>query len=151
MNAFAHPLAPIHHSSSYYGWFRCDCLWCAAMRTARSVPNTIWNPMNPPQHGITLPPPKTLKDTLPPPADTAEVLDERQRQYGDFASRCAITQALKRAMTDTPNWSRLSDAQREALEQIATKIGRLLNGDPNHRDSWQDIAGYAIEALKTQQ
>lgn len=26
---------------------------------------------------------------------------------------------------------------------IAHKIGRILNGDPNYRDSWDDIAGYA--------
>jgi hypothetical protein len=33
--------------------------------------------------------------------------------------------------------------QAEALDMIFTKIGRILNGDPNHIDSWVDIAGYA--------
>lgn len=31
----------------------------------------------------------------------------------------------------------------EALEMIAHKIGRILNGDPGYADSWVDIAGYA--------
>jgi hypothetical protein len=26
---------------------------------------------------------------------------------------------------------------------IATKASRVLQGDPNHADSWADIAGYA--------
>lgn len=31
----------------------------------------------------------------------------------------------------------------EALFMIAHKIGRIVNGDPWHVDSWIDIAGYA--------
>lgn len=26
---------------------------------------------------------------------------------------------------------------------IATKVGRILSGDQNHKDSWDDLAGYA--------
>jgi hypothetical protein len=37
----------------------------------------------------------------------------------------------------------MDDDQREALDMIAHKIGRILNGDPNYADSWVDIAGYA--------
>lgn len=33
---------------------------------------------------------------------------------------------------------------KEALEMIQTKVGRILTGDPTHRDSWHDIAGYAV-------
>jgi hypothetical protein len=29
------------------------------------------------------------------------------------------------------------------LDMIFTKVGRILNGDSNHIDSWIDIAGYA--------
>jgi hypothetical protein len=38
---------------------------------------------------------------------------------------------------------KLDDDQSEALEMIAHKIARILNGDPNYVDSWLDIAGYA--------
>ena len=37
----------------------------------------------------------------------------------------------------------MDDDQREALEMIAHKIARILNGDPNYADNWIDIAGYA--------
>jgi hypothetical protein len=36
-----------------------------------------------------------------------------------------------------------TDSQWEALEMIAHKIGRIVNGDPDYADSWIDIAGYA--------
>jgi len=37
---------------------------------------------------------------------------------------------------------------REALEMILHKIARILNGNPNYADSWQDIAGYAQLIVK---
>jgi hypothetical protein len=46
-------------------------------------------------------------------------------------------------MMDSPNWTALSDDKKEALETIAVKMGRILNGDPEYADSWHDIAGYA--------
>jgi hypothetical protein len=46
------------------------------------------------------------------------------------------------------NWALLSASQKEALEMIAHKIGRILNGDPNYDDSWRDIAGYAELIVK---
>jgi hypothetical protein len=33
--------------------------------------------------------------------------------------------------------------QAEALDMIFSKIARIVIGDPNHTDSWIDIAGYA--------
>lgn len=74
--------------------------------------------------------------------DIESTLRDRGKTYGSFADRARITQAIKRAMVDSPNWDRLEDDQRECLENIAQKIGRILNGDPNHRDSWHDIIGY---------
>ena len=45
-------------------------------------------------------------------------------------------------MVDSPNWAALSDDKKEALEMVAHKIGRILNGDPEYHDSWHDIIGY---------
>ena len=72
-----------------------------------------------------------------------EVLEERGKRYGDFPDHAKITQNIKRAMLNSPNWPTLSDDKKEALEMIAHKIGRILNGDPNYADSWTDIIGYA--------
>ena len=40
-------------------------------------------------------------------------------------------------------WTALADDQKEALEMIAHKVARIVNGDPHYADSWVDIAGYA--------
>lgn len=72
----------------------------------------------------------------------AETLKERGNRYGEFPRHAEITQSIKRAM-QVGNWPILADDQRECLEMIAHKIGRILNGDPNYADSWHDIAGYA--------
>lgn len=73
------------------------------------------------------------------------VLQERGSRYGTFQDHANITQTLKaifRSKMGT-RWDALNDDQKEALEMIAHKLGRILNGDPNYADSWVDIAGYA--------
>jgi hypothetical protein len=75
-----------------------------------------------------------------PAIDTT--LDERGTKYGEYATHAYITQAMKRAMADSPNWSALAVDMKEALEMVAHKIGRILNGDPDYIDSWHDIIGY---------
>ena len=72
-----------------------------------------------------------------------KVLAERGKRYGEFVEHAFITQSIKRAMVNSPNWKRLSDDMKEALEMIAHKMGRILNGDPRYIDSWTDIVGYA--------
>lgn len=69
-------------------------------------------------------------------------LAERGARYGAFTGHAKITQSLKRAMVDSPQWANLSDDQKEALEMVQHKIGRILNGDPDYADSWTDIVGY---------
>lgn len=72
-----------------------------------------------------------------------QTLSERGNRYGEFKEHARITQNLKRALIDSPNWHALSDDQKEALEMVAHKIGRILNGNPNYHDSWHDIVGYS--------
>lgn len=69
-------------------------------------------------------------------------LAERGNRYGVFSEHARITQNIKRAMADSPNWAKLSDDKKETLEMLAHKIGRILNGDPEYHDSWHDIIGY---------
>lgn len=70
-------------------------------------------------------------------------VEERGNRYGTFKDGADIMQELKSVMRSTPNWSQLTPSQREALEMIQHKVGRILNGDPNYTDSWHDIKGYA--------
>lgn len=70
-------------------------------------------------------------------------LDERALRYGTFEGHARITQNIKNVLRDSRNYDLLDNDQAEALDMIAHKIGRILNGDPNYHDSWHDIVGYA--------
>lgn len=71
------------------------------------------------------------------------ILDERKKTHGDFADHARITQNIKAMICNEPNYGKLSAMQREGLEMIAHKIGRILAGNPDHHDHWDDISGYA--------
>lgn len=71
-----------------------------------------------------------------------EILAEREKTHGDFRIHAAITDAIKFHMHSSSKWSYLSPTQREALDMTAHKIGRILAGNPDHKDHWDDIAGY---------
>lgn len=75
-------------------------------------------------------------------SDIKDVLAERGSRYGKFSGHAQITQDIKSIMRVTPNWFYLTDSQKESLEMVAHKIGRVLNGDPGYLDSWVDIIGY---------
>lgn len=75
--------------------------------------------------------------------ETKELLAARGKTHGDFTHHAEITQNLKCRMHRYENWDKLSNEQREALEMIMHKIGRILAGNPDHKDHWADIAGYA--------
>jgi len=74
-----------------------------------------------------------------------KTLQERGERYGDFSVHAEIAQAIQDAMRYRfpSNWERLSDVQKQALTVIADKIARILSGDPDYRDNWHDIQGYA--------
>jgi len=75
--------------------------------------------------------------------DIEKTLNERGARYGKFTGHATIAQGLKEEMKCHDGWNNLAADQREALEMIAHKIARILNGDPTYADSWHDIAGYA--------
>ena len=72
-----------------------------------------------------------------------EVLKERGNRYGEFINNARFTHFLKEEMRKAPSWSKMYADQREALDMIAHKMARIVNGDPDYDDSWVDIAGYA--------
>lgn len=70
-------------------------------------------------------------------------LEERGARYGVFAEHARICHKIKDAMRDSPNWQYLDPDMKQALEVIADKAARILNGDFNYIDNWHDITGYA--------
>ena len=73
-----------------------------------------------------------------------QILAARKSQHGPFWLHADFAQLLKGiAYSDAGNYSRLSAAQRESIDMILHKIARILAGNPDHIDHWDDIAGYA--------
>lgn len=73
-----------------------------------------------------------------------DILKERQSTHGCFAVGAEIIQRLKFTARNTSSYQdKLTDPQREAVDMILHKVGRILNGNPNEPDHWNDIAGYA--------
>jgi hypothetical protein len=74
-----------------------------------------------------------------------KVLDTRAEQYGSFMQSADTVIRIKGIMHNAVarNEVHLYPDQLQALDMIATKISRIVNGNPNHTDSWTDIAGYA--------
>lgn len=75
-----------------------------------------------------------------------QTLQERGKRYGSFTGHAEVTQTLKAIFKSKmgEKWDHLADDQKECLEMIAHKLGRIINGDPDYDDSWRDIAGYSM-------
>lgn len=70
-----------------------------------------------------------------------KILNERGDTYGDYAEMASMSQTIIDAIVQGS--ALLNPAQRESMEMIAVKMARIACGDPDHVDSWDDIAGYA--------
>ena len=77
--------------------------------------------------------------------DVDETLDNRAQDYGKFIQGAEIMQMLKRIVHNyiEARGTKLAFDQREAIDMIIHKLGRIINGNPDKVDSWVDIAGYA--------
>ncbi len=75
--------------------------------------------------------------------DIHATIETRARTHGNFEEQARTAVAIKRAVYSSPNARKLSDDQREALDQITVKLARLMHGDHNEPEHWHDLAGYA--------
>jgi hypothetical protein len=74
---------------------------------------------------------------------TDSILDARAKTYGPFRDVSELTLTLVDAMNARREKDSLADDQSVALYMIQHKIARIITGDADHIDSWDDIAGYA--------
>jgi len=72
-----------------------------------------------------------------------DTLSEREKTHGFYRNQAACTQQLKNVMHEMPAWKYLEFFQAQSLDAIADKIGRILVGNPDFKDHWHDIQGYA--------
>jgi transposase len=96
-----------------------------------------------------LPVPKVSRPIINPEitmeTDVDQVLDSRAKDYGKFIEGAEIMQMLKRLVHNyiEDRGTPLAFDQREAIDMIIHKLGRIINGNPDKVDHWVDIAGYA--------
>lgn len=77
------------------------------------------------------------------------ILVEREKTHGSFGMNAHFSQNLKSIMqSDATGYGSMCVEHREALDMIALKISRILSGQANFNDHWDDIAGYAKLASK---
>jgi len=76
---------------------------------------------------------------------TEQLLAERGQTHGDFSTHARVTQAIKNVLfgDDGVDLSKFTEVHMEAIDMIAHKLGRIAAGNPNFKDHWDDIAGYA--------
>lgn len=70
------------------------------------------------------------------------LLQERQKTHGSFAQNAGISMQIK-GIFDLNGAHKLCPVHREALDMIALKLSRILSGQAEFKDHWDDIAGYA--------
>lgn len=78
-----------------------------------------------------------------------DLLKDRGSRYGDFAVQAQVSQAIRDALHDTPNWEMLPAYMREGLDMCVSKLSRILVGDPMYMDNVIDLIGY-LTLVKTE-
>jgi hypothetical protein len=76
-------------------------------------------------------------------------IPNRDEQHGGMEAVGTLSQGFKEEMRLSKNWTELTAGEREALDVIVHKIGRVLSGrNPHDPEHWRDIAGYAVAARR---
>lgn len=75
--------------------------------------------------------------------DIKDTLVERATTHGDFDEVAFIAQHIKLILRNGQSWDKMNNQQKEALEMIASKLARVVSGNPNEPDHMHDAAGYS--------
>lgn len=86
-----------------------------------------------------------VSDDVQTEAEVDEILNARAKNYGKFIEGAEIMQMTKRLVHNyiEQRGTAMAFDQLEAIDMIIHKLGRIINGNPDHLDNWVDIAGYA--------
>lgn len=76
-------------------------------------------------------------------SDATQVIADRAATHGSFNLQGSFAAMIKKLARESPNYGDLEPRQGEAIDMIITKLARILYGDAQHLDHWQDIEGYA--------
>lgn len=70
------------------------------------------------------------------------ILKEREVTHGNFMAKAQFIDKVQNIINKNA-WNELDADQKEAIHMILVKLSRILYGNANHVDHWDDIAGYA--------
>jgi len=89
-----------------------------------------------------------LTDFLVPVlGELSRILVDRSKDYKDFQDVSTVNQSIARSLFASVSFGGVPDSTLTAIENIRGKLARLSSSGWEHRDSWIDIAGYAILAV----
>ncbi|CAB4127839.1 hypothetical protein UFOVP96_20 [uncultured Caudovirales phage] len=71
-----------------------------------------------------------------------DILNKREETHGDFMAKALFIQKVQEIISKN-SWNELEADQKESVHMILVKLSRILYGDANHADHWDDISGYA--------
>ena len=94
---------------------------------------------------------KTAQTTVDKAIGMVEtMLIEREKTHGNFRDHARCTQRLKAVLRDELEivGKTLTMEQQEALDMIFHKIGRMVAGNADFIDHWDDSAGYSTLVAK---
>lgn len=77
-----------------------------------------------------------------------DILQERTARYGDFVAEARIVEQLKALINASKQPWEFDAVHAHALDMICVKLARIVNGDPDYADNWQDIIGYCTLVLR---
>lgn len=86
--------------------------------------------------------------------ETFALINERETTHGQYNNTARYIQQLKRVIASAcverhrRGQEPLTEQERESLEMIMHKAGRILSGDSHFADHWLDIEGYARIAIQ---
>lgn len=71
------------------------------------------------------------------------ILTEREVTHGDFEMKSIWIQEIMENLVGLDSWDDMEADKKEAIHMILVKLSRIIYGNSNHVDHWDDIAGYA--------
>ena len=71
-----------------------------------------------------------------------DIISEREKTHGRFRDNARVGQMIRHAIRTGPMWDNMSNVQRECLDHMAGKIGRIVSGNHDFLDHWVDLRNY---------
>jgi len=73
-----------------------------------------------------------------------QILEDREVTHGDFEMKAMWIQEIMENLIGLYSYQEMEADKKEAIHMILVKLSRIIYGNHDHADHWDDIAGYAL-------